>query len=105
MNGTSDKPILVDVRISEYSGAKKPRTGKLDFTSLEYGPVPLWDESWTACKARLDDHWNEMSQLTGHVLIITHGVVVNYIHERAYGTPLAARGRDVPFVGGFTVVI
>jgi len=73
--------------------------------SLGFGEIPLWDESWESFTQRVDQHWEEIKKLEGNILVVTHGVVCNYMHEKLLGKKLRNRGRDVPFVGGFKIEI
>ena len=101
---TAQKPTYIDVRLSEYQ-TQPHRNNKLDPSTLQWGPVPV-KETWEECAARIDafyDYVREFSKIYGNTLVVTHGVVVNYLHEKTTGTKLAARGRNVPFVGGFTL--
>ena len=98
------KSLVIDVRISEYQGSKSPKTGspKMDPSSMVFGPLPPIDETWEDFVRRMEEHWEWVTTLTGQVLIVTHGVVVNYMHEKVTGKKLYSRGREVPFVTGFS---
>jgi broad specificity phosphatase PhoE len=99
------KPIYVDVRISEYQGHKAPKKIQLDAGTIPFNPIPLYNETWSECQKRLDQHWEYVKSLNQNVLVVTHGVVVNYIYEKITGKKMYKRGRDVPFGNGFTVRI
>lgn len=99
------KPIHVDVRISEYQGHKRPLHQSLDPTTSAYGPIPLYEETWEQFRTRLDSHWEYIRGLKESLLIVTHGIVVNYFSEKINGTKMYPRGRDVPFASGFTINI
>lgn len=130
---TSLTPIYVDVRISEYQGGKqkegkqnigKPsHKSKMDPSSLQFGPIPLDNELWenglsssftlnevlggdelsSSFIQRVDEHFAYVKTLNQNVLIVTHGLVVKYLQEKLFGSSPYHRGRDVPFVGGFTI--
>lgn len=103
---STPNPILVDVRISEYHGHKsKKRISTMDSSSLTFGPIPLLTESWPECQHRLEEHWKWVASISdaSNILVVTHGVVVNYMHEKFTGQKLRPRGRDVGFGTGFSI--
>lgn len=75
----------------------------MDSGSIGFGPIPGFDEKWEECASRIDAHWNDVLITPGNIFICTHGVVVNYLHEKIFGSKLASRGRDVPFASGFSI--
>jgi broad specificity phosphatase PhoE len=103
INSNTQKPIYVDVRISEYQGDKNLKTMNFDPSTLVFGPIPDNTETWEQCSKRLDDHLNYILSLQGNVLIITHGIVVRYMEEKFFGRSQYSRGRHVPFGRGFEI--
>lgn len=97
----SKENIYVDVRLSEYRRYKK---GNLDASTLLYPNIPL-DENWTDFTQRVDDFCDYLFRnLTCNALIITHGIVIRYLEEKLIGSSNYKRGRNVPFMSGFTIV-
>lgn len=99
---SKNKPIYIDVRLSEYQSHKHLKNFKVESSSLVFGSLPNPNESWEDCAKRLDEHLNYVQSLSGNVLIITHGIVVRYIQQKLYGQSQFAKGRNVPFGGGFS---
>jgi broad specificity phosphatase PhoE len=98
------KPIYVDPRISEYLSKLHIDTC-LDPSSVKYGPIPGYNESWDAFTARVDAHFADMKHSDQNVLIVAHGIVVKYLREKLTAIEIYGRGRNVPFVSGFSVVV
>ena len=94
-----NKPIQVDTRLSEFQSYKNI---KLDNSSLNYGEIPI-KETWKCFTDRIDSVYEDISNLHCNVLVITHGIVVKYLEEKIKGTIKYKRGRDVPYLKGFTV--
>lgn len=97
-----ERPITVDVRLAEFQGAKTRKRFKLDATSRQFGEVAPPQETWAQCAARLDAHLAYARSLSGTTLVVTHGVVVRYAQHQLQGQTRFARGRNVPFGGGFS---
>ena len=102
-----DKPVHIDTRLSEYQGHKRPQgRGKhLHPSTRPFAPLPDFSESWSDCAERLDrfDEW--LQGQSGVTLVVTHGIVVNYMAQKHLGQCQWSRGRDVPFGRGFTAVL
>lgn len=101
----NNKPIYIDVRLSEYQGHKNLKSFKIDPSSLVFGPIPGPNETWDSCAKRLDDHLNYILSLSGNILIVTHGIVFRYMQQKFFGYSSYAKGRNVPYGGGFTIQI
>ena len=117
-----NKPIEIDSNLSEYQGHKKLKLLKLTPSTQQY-EIPVLDETWEECDERLNRHIENVNTKNNvKILVITHGIVVNYMQEHFIkrscckqqdlcdkyyhmGYKTHKRGRDVPFGKGFTVVI
>ena len=98
-----DKSVHVDARLSEYQGHKRTvgRGKHLHPSTKPFAPLPDFSESWSDCAERMDrfDEWLQCQP--GVTLVVTHGIVVNYMAQKRQGQCRWARGRDVPFGAGF----
>lgn len=101
INAGKNRPIVVDVRLSEYQGQRR-RTCKLEPQTVAHGPVPGPNEPWEDCQARLDAHYEACQQRPGRVLVVTHGICVRYLQIKVEGRSPWVRGRHVPFGQGFS---
>ena len=95
----NNKPIYVDVRISEFQGNKNYKH-QFDSNTI---PEPPYKETWQEFVLRIDEHYDEISKLSQKVLIVTHGLVVKYLEEKLTGKIKYKRGRDVPNLNGFII--
>ena len=102
---TSNKPMYVDVRISEFGGCHPQKHAqKFHESSLAWGVPPASTETWAEFTKRVDEHFEDMKKLsTDRVLVVTHGIVVKYMEEKIHGFSVYKRGRDVPFLSGITI--
>lgn len=102
-------PIKIDPRIAEYWPPTKGRLLVKKSTNEAakksgLGGLPI-KESWEDFSTRVDAHYRDMLKKykDKNVLVITHGLVVKYLQERVMGVEMFKRGRDVPYLQGFTV--
>lgn len=101
---TQDKPIYVDTKISEYLSPKSRHQIKtLDPSTEVYAPIPDYGESWDQFTKRIDEHFSYVQTFNQNILIVTHGLVVKYLHEKLTGTDIFGRGRNVPYITGFSM--
>lgn len=93
--------LTVDIRICEYQGHKALKTFKLDQSTLSYAtqhsPIPNSSETWNECAKRIDLFLDFVLELEGNILVVTHGIVVNYASEKLLGKRKYPKGRDVPY--------
>ena len=99
------KELVVDVNLCEYHGHKALMKFNLDGVTSSFGNIPDSSETWEQCAQRLDTHIETILNLKGNVLVVAHGIVVNYVEEKLLGKSSYKRGKDVPYGGGFTVRI
>lgn len=79
----------------EYQGSKSIKTFKLDSTTSEWkDEIPDMTETWEECANRINKHLDEVSCLEGNILVVTHGIVVNYAHEQLIASRKYKRGRE-----------
>ncbi len=105
-----DVPITIVRHLAEYQGGKDARRRfRLEPGTIVYGPVPGPDEEWYNFECRMTTLLKVITSASaqwGDLLIVTHGIVVNYMHEQMCGTVSPyKRGRHVPFGRGFTVKV
>ena len=104
-----DKPIYIDIQLSEYHGHKKWTKLKLTDETKEFEtegyPIPDHSETWEEFAQRAREFYDWLLEQDDSILIVTHGVVVNYLHQLATGETLTERARDVPYAKGFILVV
>lgn len=107
----SNSRIFVDTRICEYQCWYRKKRGQMDPDSCIYGDIPLIDETWDQFSARIDHFIEDLRKgvmngvYNGNILIVSHGLVVNYLSSKSTIGQQYKRGRDVPHLGGFTFTL
>ena len=98
-------PISIDVRLSEFQYSDKPfkRISQLTETTLSFGNIPITNELWEDFINRVETVFSDIQNLNKNILVITHGLVVKHLYEYLSAHTQWNRGRDVPFIGGFTL--
>lgn len=98
-----DRPVYIDIQISEFQ-SHSHFNDVMDPSSLVYGAIPM-HESWFDFIRRVEKHFAYVSTLRANILVVTHGLVVKHLDEKITGVHKYKRGRDVPFVSGFTITV
>ena len=81
--------LLRERNFGKLRGKSYADLGELDVFSKEY--IPPEGESWKIFNARVDDAWEEITRtkikLEGKLVVVTHGLVLRAVIERAIKTP------------------
>ncbi len=99
---SSSTSIYVDVRLSEYQSPDKTLSGSMNPDSLIYGNIPISGETWDQFTQRANSFICDLKKTKRRILIVTHGIVVNYLQSQLLGYQTYKRGRDVPHLEGFS---
>ena len=103
LNIIRNKPIYVDINISEFLG-KHNRISSMSLSSTKYGIIPM-NETFEEFDERLNDHLDYVLSFKKNILIVTHSFNVKLMQMKLTGRTDYDENVPVPYVKGFSVYI